>query len=60
MAKNKNKIRQSWDDTLFDIINYFLLAVIFLLFTYPLWFIVIASVSDPTAVYLGEVVLWPK
>ena len=26
---------------------------------YPLYFIVIASVSDPTAVYAGRVVLWP-
>lgn len=60
MARNKNKIRQGWDDTLFDVINYSCLIVIFLMFTYPLWFIVIASISDPTAVYLGEVVLWPK
>ncbi len=59
MAKNKNRIRASWDDRLFDVINYTLLILIFLIFTYPLWFIVIASVSDPVAVSTGQVALWP-
>lgn len=59
MAKNKNKIRQSKADTIFDIINYSGLILIFLMFTYPLWFVVIASVSDPSAVYAGEVIFWP-
>ena len=59
MARNKNKIRQGWDDKLFDIINYTCLALIFLMFTYPLWFILIASISDPSAVYAGKVIFWP-
>lgn len=27
---------------------------------YPLWFIIIASVSDPDAVIAGNVLFWPK
>ncbi len=57
--KNPNKIKQGWDDRLFDVINYALLTLIFLFFTYPLWFILIASVSDPTAVATGQVAIWP-
>ena len=53
------KIRLSRADQVFDAVNYVLLTLCLLLVAYPLYFIVIASVSDPTAVYAGRVVLWP-
>ncbi len=53
------KIRLSRADQVFDAVNYVILTLCLLLVAYPLYFIVIASVSDPTAVYAGRVVLWP-
>lgn len=47
-------------DKIFDITNTVLMIVIFFLFSWPLWFIIIASFSDPAAVWNGKVVLLPK
>ncbi len=59
MNKPLNRIRASRGDKIFDILNYVILAFCLLIVAYPLYFIVIASVSDPTAVYAGKVILWP-
>ena len=57
--KKINGISRSRADKAFDILDYILLTVAFLLVAYPLYFVVIASVSDPTAVYEGRVLLYP-
>ncbi len=36
------------------------MGIVLLVMLYPLWFVLIASVSDPTYVNLGEVILLPK
>jgi len=59
MANKKRRVRQHWDDRLFDIINYSILVVLFFLFLYPVWFVLIASISDPSAVTNGEIVFLP-
>lgn len=51
--------RQSTGDRVFEIVNTALLALILLVILYPLWFVVIASVSDPAKVAAGDVLLWP-
>lgn len=43
----------------FDILLYSLCILLLLIIIYPLWFIVIASFSDPSAVGGGHVWLWP-
>ena len=43
--------RQSTGDRVFEIVNTALLALILLVILYPLWFVVIASVSDPAKSY---------
>ncbi|MDW7655886.1 MAG: carbohydrate ABC transporter permease [Bacillota bacterium] len=43
---------------LFDIINILLLVVLLLIIIYPLYFTIIASVSDPHAVVSGKVYVW--
>ncbi|WP_223589382.1 carbohydrate ABC transporter permease [Neobacillus bataviensis] len=58
--KNKKITRRSKEDKVFDIINFFLVAIILLLVVYPLYFIVIASFSDPNMIYEGKVWLLPK
>ena len=47
-------------DKVFDIVNYALVTLFVLSVLYPLYFMVIASFSDPFAVNRGEVWLWPK
>ena len=59
MKTKKTGIRVSPADRIFDILNYIFLTLCLLIVAYPLYFIVIASVSDPTAVYAGKVILWP-
>lgn len=51
---------QSAGDKIFDIVNHFLLIAVALAVFYPLYFIVIASFSDPAAVASGSVHFWPK
>lgn len=58
--KNKYKIRQSKVDSIFDVLNYFIMALIFVIYAYPIIFIISASISNPTAVWKGEVWLFPK
>ena len=49
-------MRASKADTVINFFNYTLLTLAFLTVAYPLYFIVIASFSDPSAVWNGEVV----
>jgi len=54
------KLKQSWDDRLFNwICNIFLFLFIIVVF-YPLWFVVMASFSDPVYVNNGSFLLLPK
>lgn len=55
----QNKMRRSRADVTFDILNVGLTLLITLIIIYPLYFIIIASFSDPFSVYYGKVVLWP-
>lgn len=57
---SKNTIRESAGDRVFGWITKIVLAILFLVILYPLWFVVIASVSNQTSVSAGEVILWPK
>ena len=59
MKRVHKKVRRQGKDLLFDIVLYSICTVMLLLVLYPLWFIVIASFSDPSAVAGGHVWLWP-
>lgn len=59
LAKNKTT-RRSKEDKIFDLINIFLVAIMVILVVYPLYFIVIASISNPNLIYEGKVWLLPK
>jgi putative aldouronate transport system permease protein len=52
--------RNSRSDRVFDILVYVLLIVAGLIVLYPLYFMVIASFSDPVYTNSGQVVLFPK
>ncbi|MDL2232715.1 carbohydrate ABC transporter permease [Ruminococcaceae bacterium OttesenSCG-928-L11] len=54
------KIRASASDRVFDIVNNAILILIILICVYPLYFVVIASISDPDAVNTGAVLFLPR
>lgn len=54
-----NTIRASAGDRVFMVINYVLLTIILLIVLYPLVYTLSASLSDPSAVITGKVVLFP-
>lgn len=54
------RIKTQKTDWVFDFVNYTLAAIGLILVVYPLWFIVIASFSEPSAVSTGQVWLLPK
>jgi len=53
-------IRLSREDRILNAFIYAVLGIALLVVAYPLYFIVIASVSDPAAVNTGTVWLWPR
>lgn len=53
------RFKKSPSDLIFDCLNLVLTLLVSFLMVYPLYFIVIASVSDPYAVYNGKVILFP-
>ena len=54
------KIKESFGDRVFNITLFIFLTAAMLVVLFPLYFIVIASISDPVLVQSGEVLFWPK
>ncbi len=57
--KGKNTIRAAHADHVYDVINVILLASVLLIVAYPLYFVLIASVSSPLEVSSGHVLFAP-
>ncbi|MFD0710967.1 carbohydrate ABC transporter permease [Paenibacillus sp. GCM10027626] len=55
-----NNVRRSRADVVYDTVNVAFLTLILIIVLYPLYFVVIASFSDPSAVGTGKVFLFPK
>ena len=63
MEERKSKTKRGKkgsSDRIFDIVNTAVMFLLFLIILYPLYFVVIASVSDPNMVNSGKVILLPK
>ena len=57
----KDKKARVWNsDRFFDLVNLVIMVLLLFIFVWPLWFIVIASVSNPNQVWNGNVILLPK
>lgn len=54
------KIKEKRQDRTIDIIFTIILILIAIVCLYPLWFVVIASFSNPTEIAAGNVIFWPK
>lgn len=60
MNKNKkNRMRRTKKDWVFDIIVYAICIFLLIIVLYPMYFVIIASVSEPNAVNLGQVDFFP-
>ena len=60
IRNRNNHIRKSRADRIFDFIIYGVAALLTLLALYPMYFILIASISDPNLVAKGDVLLFPR
>ena len=60
MNANKMQIRRSKSDILFDTVVLIIMILFIIICIYPLYFILIASISDPSMVLTGKVILWPR
>jgi len=58
--KHGNVIQESLPDKIFDGMNLAVMLILLVIFVWPLWFVLIASISDPNEVWLGNVILFPK
>lgn len=59
-ATMKNKKKKFNTDRIFDVIITLVIVIITFLILYPLYFVVIASFSDPNLVANGQIILIPK
>jgi len=62
MRKNNNKktnIKYSKQDRIFNAINYSILTILLIIIMYPLYFIVIAAISESTDIVVGNVWIVP-
>ena len=55
----ERRIGRCRSDVIYDTILFILLSLVFLVGAYPLYFVIISSVSDPIAVSNGEVTFYP-
>ncbi len=58
--KPANKIRQSWDNRLFDALANTFLILLTIITIYPLWFILVASFTDYKLINAGTLLLYPR
>ena len=59
VAAPRKKMKRSTSDIIYDVIVFIILTFFFIIAAYPLYFIVISSISSPDAVAGGKVVLYP-
>ena len=59
-VKNKKKIGKTTSDKITDVIICIVLTFMSLVAIFPLWYTVVASLSNPVLVATGKVILWPK
>ena len=58
-AKRQNRVRETGKDRVFNVINIIFWIIVLFIVLYPLWLILIASVSDPDAVLQAKVLVLP-
>lgn len=60
MSKNSGAIRLTAEDRVFRFIALLILAVIMISIIYPIWFVLVASFTNPLEIYENPFLIWPK
>ena len=60
MNKRHKMKKMSRDDLIYEIITKLFLVVVMIVILYPVYFVLVASFSDPIYVNSGEMLFWPK
>lgn len=60
IKKRTNRKKKTWSEKLFTFFIYAMAIALMLVIVYPLWFVIIASFSNPADVANGNVWFWPK
>lgn len=60
MNKRHKMKKMSRDDLIYEIITKMFLVVVMIVIIYPVYFVLVASFSDPIYVNSGEMLFWPK
>ena len=58
--EKNEKAKTLTSDRMFDIFNYTFLAILLVIVAYPLYYVLIPSISDPYEVYAGKTFLFPR
>lgn len=58
--KKVNKIQKPFSDRILDIVTTLILIVVGIVVFYPVWYVVICSISNGTKIATGQILLWPK
>ena len=56
----RKKRKKVWQDYVFDIVNATVMSLVCLVIAYPLYYVLIASFTDPTIVNSGKILLYPE
>lgn len=57
---NQNKVKMGTGDKIFTAVNVIIMALVCLVIVYPLYYVILASVTDPVVVSSGKVLLYPE
>ncbi len=57
---SNNTVSKNWPDRIFSAAILILSILVFIIIAYPLWFVIIASISNSDLVNLGKVTFYPK
>jgi putative aldouronate transport system permease protein len=60
MLRQKNKMKQSIGDKIFDAVIFIIMLMVIIVCAYPIYYIVVISFNDGVDSQLGGIFLWPR
>lgn len=58
--KAQRRVKKMWGDRVFDLVNACIMILVCLVIAYPLYYVLIASFTDPMIVNSGKILLYPE
>lgn len=56
----QRRVKKMWGDRVFDLVNACIMILVCLVIAYPLYYVLIASFTDPMIVNSGKILLYPE